>query len=284
MKQSHSLTYFLLLQCKFFLSSISNKSRHKISCFIANVLYNHFKIRKVLARKNLKRAFPNWSDKKLDIVLRKNYLFFTEIFIDFISIPKSWEKIKVEVTGEKILKSFLTKGNGIIMISGHFGCWDILGKWLSEHSPLFTGVAQRQKNKGADKFAIEQREIPGTKHIFRKEPIEKMYDVLSKNGILGLISDQDAKKRGVFVNFFNKLASTPKGAAIFHINTNAPIILGVCIKISYQNYKIKLIPVDTSKKDIGFITQQYTIILENIIRRYPEQYFWFHRRWKSQPL
>ncbi len=71
--------------------------------------------------------------------------------------------------------------------------------------------------------------------------------------------------------------------AVFHINTNAPIIIGVCIKISYQNYKIKLIPVDTSKKDIGFITQQYTTILENIIRRYPEQYFWFHRRWKSQP-
>ena len=283
MKQFHSITYFLLLQCKTFLSTISNRSRHRLSSFISSLLYNHLKIRKELAKNNLKKAFPDWSDKKLKSILKKNYLFFAQNFIDFICIPKSWERIKIDVIGEEILTSSLSKGNGVIMLSGHFGCWDVLGKWLSENSPLFTGVAQRQKNKGADQFAKEQREIPGTKHIFRKEPIKKMYDVLSKNGILGLISDQDARSKGVFVKFFNTFASTPKGAAIFHIKTLAPMILGVCIKKSFQHYEIKFFPINTSKKDITFITQQYTDLLEKNIRKYPEQYFWFHRRWKTQP-
>ena len=149
--------------------------------------------------------------------------------------------------------------------------------------PLFTGVAQRQKNRGADKFFQEQREIPGTGHIFRKEPIEKMYDVLDRNGVLGLVSDQDAKKRGVFTDFFGYPASTPKGAALFHIRTSAPMLVGVCIKRAFMNYEIKFLKVNTSSQDIGDITQQYTSTLEKCIRSNPEQYFWFHRRWKTRP-
>ena len=110
-----------------------------------------------------------------------------------------------------------------------------------------------------------------------------MYDVLNKKGILGLVSDQDAKRKGVFVNFFDTLASTPKGAALFHIRTSAPMIVGVCIKKSFMQYEIKFSTVDTSKKDINQITQAYTSILERYVREYPEQYFWFHRRWKTRP-
>ena len=144
-------------------------------------------------------------------------------------------------------------------------------------------VALRQKNRGANRFFQEQREIPGTKHIFKKEPIEKMYDVLTQKGILGLVSDQDAKKKGVFVNFFDTPASTPKGAAMFHIRTEAPMVIGVCIRKSPSQYEITMSTIDTSKRDIKQITQAYTSILEKHIREYPEQYFWFHRRWKTQP-
>jgi KDO2-lipid IV(A) lauroyltransferase len=109
-----------------------------------------------------------------------------------------------------------------------------------------------------------------------------MYDVLSQNGILGLVSDQDAKKSGVFVNFFGKKASTSKGAALFHINNKSPIIIALCNKNSFKNYKINFIPIDTSKKSVQEITQTYTTILEQNIIKSPEQYFWFHRRWKTK--
>ena len=66
-----------------------------------------------------------------------------------------------------------------------------------------------------------------------------MYDILSKNGILGLVSDQDAKQKGVFVNFFNKPASTPKGAAMFHLNSEAPLLFGIRIRKSLQDYEIQ---------------------------------------------
>ena len=283
MKPAHRATYFLLNLSKSWLSSTSKRSRNKVASYIAGLLFHNLQFRKSLARENIRNAFPKWSELKVDLTLKKTYLFFAKNFIDLVSTPKSWDGIKIKVEGGKLLDSAMAQNKGVILISGHFGCWEILGKWLGEYAHLFTGVALRQKNRGANQFFQEQREIPGTKHIFRKEPIERMYDVLNKKGILGLVSDQDAKRKGVFVNFFDTLASTPKGAALFHIRTSAPMIIGVCIKKSFMQYEIKLSTVDTLKKDINQITQAYTSILERYVREYPEQYFWFHRRWKTRP-
>ena len=283
MKYSHKITYYLLVLSKALLSSLSKRSRSRLAFQIASLLYHNLRLRRSLAMENIKKAFPSWSDLKVNLTLRRTYLFFAQNFIDFISVPSSWNGIIINVKGEKFLKEAMAQDKGVILISGHFGCWEILGKWVGEQVPLFTGVAQRQKNKGANKFFQQQREIPGTGHIFRKEPIEKMYDILNKKGILGLVSDQDAKQKGVFADFFGHPASTPKGAALFHIRTSAPMIVGVCIKKAFMSYEIKFLKVDTSSQNIKNITQQYTSILEKCIRSNPEQYFWFHRRWKTKP-
>ena len=283
MKYSHKITYYLLVLSKALLSSLSKRSRSRLAFQIASLLYHNLRLRRSLAKENIKKAFPSWSDLKVNLTLRRTYLFFAQNFIDFISVPSSWNGIIINVKGEKFLKEAMAQDMGVVLISGHFGCWEILGKWVGEQVPLFTGVAQRQKNKGANKFFQQQREIPGTGHIFRKEPIEKMYDILNRKGILGLVSDQDAKQKGVFADFFGHPASTPKGAALFHIRTSAPMLVGVCIKKAFMNYEIRFLKVDTSSQDIKNITQQYTSILEKCIRSSPEQYFWFHRRWKTKP-
>ena len=148
--------------------------------------------------------------------------------------------------------------------------------------PLFVGVAQKQKNKGAHNFFINQRELAGTKHIIRGKSVKEMYKVLSNNGLLGLVSDQDAKSKGVFVDFFGTPASTPKGAALFHINTRAPLLLGVCFKENFKKYHIHFKAINTKNKNLEEITQEYTSQLESYIKQYPDQYFWFHRRWKTK--
>ena len=191
--------------------------------------------------------------------------------------------LEIDILGKDILDTYLAQGKGVIFITGHFGAWEIMGKWLGEYTDLFAGIALRQKNKGANQFFQEQRELPGTKQFYKREKsIEKAYEVLEQNGVLGLVSDQDARKKGVFVKFFGSFASTPKGAAIFHLNTDAPVMMGACIQKGFQKYQIKLTAVDTSIKDVEYITQDYTQQLEDYIRQNPEQYFWFHKRWKTK--
>ena len=97
-----------------------------------------------------------------------------------------------------------------------------------------------------------------------------------------MASDQDARKNGVIVNFFDKPTYTPKGAAKFHIKTDVPMVFSVgymesdgTIVISFSEIKLN------SNKSIENISQVYTNKLEEVIRRYPSHYFWFHRKWKS---
>ena len=112
--------------------------------------------------------------------------------------------------------------------------------------------------------------------------MDSLYGILNANKILGLVSDQDARGKGVFVDFFNEPASTHKGAALFHLNTNASLIFGICVQKDIEKYRVEFIPINPKKKSTEDITQLYTTIIEQSIKKYPEQYFWFHNRWKTK--
>ena len=112
--------------------------------------------------------------------------------------------------------------------------------------------------------------------------MDSLYGILNANKILGLVSDQDARGKGVFVDFFNEPASTHKGAALFHLNTNATLIFGICVQKNIEEYLVEFIPINPNKKSAKDITQLYTTIIEQSIKKYPEQYFWFHNRWKTK--
>ena len=237
MRIKDKLTYQTLLIFKVCLSSIGAKRRFWIAKILSNFIYFLIPIRKKVAKENLKIAFPSLSNEKLNKIIHNTYKFFVHNLIEFCAFPTTMNEIIINMKGEKYIEAALKKNSGLVLVSGHFGSWEILGNWIGNTFPIFTGVAVKQKNLGAHKFFIEQRELSGTRHIFKKDSINKMYDVLSQNGILGLVSDQDAKKSGVFVEFFKKKASTSKGAALFHINNKSPIIVALCNQRSH-----KLIP------------------------------------------
>jgi len=278
------ITYHFLRAISKVIAKFSLRNQVVISQHIASILYYYIPKRRKVAIKNLRTAFPEYSDIWIQNMLKKCYKFFIYNFIQFLAFPKSTDSIKIQINGQVALDNALEKGKGVILISAHFGAWEILGHWLGVNNYPLRGVAQRQTNKGANKFFEEKRQLSGIKHIYRKVGMDVLYNILKENKILGLVSDQDAKNKGIFVNFFNTPASTHKGAAIFHLNTNAPMIFGLCIQIGFQKYKIELIPIIPVNNTIEDITKQYTLTLEKIIRKYPEQNFWFHNRWKTTPM
>ena len=148
------------------------------------------------------RAFPNQSEGWIENTLKNSYQFFAYNFIQFLAFPGAWETAQYDIHGKDVLDDALKQKKGVVFISAHFGVWEMLGVWLGLNNYKLVGVAHRQRNRGANKFFQEQRELSGVKHIFRKEPLEKMYAILNENKLLGLVSDQDAKKKGVFIDFF----------------------------------------------------------------------------------
>ena len=283
MNFTHKITYHFLGFISNLVTKLSLRTQIIISQNIASVLYHYIPKRKNVAIKNIQTAFPKCSDIWVANTLKKCYKFFAYNFIQFLALPRSTDSIKIQINGQTALDNAIEQGKGVILISSHFGPWEILGHWLGVNNYQLRGVAHKQKNKGANRFFEEKRQLSGIKHIYRKVGMDVFYNILEEKKILGLVSDQDAKNKGIFINFFNKPASTHKGAAIFHLNTNAPMIYGICIQTGFQEYKIELIPITSVKNTIKDIIQEYTLTLERIIQKYPEQYFWFHNRWKTNP-
>ncbi len=283
MKLSHKITYIFLKTLSFCLRFSPQWVRNLLSNILYAILYYLIPIRKKQVFENLELAFREKTSAWYFKTAKDSYKFFINNFIQFFAFPNSFLKSKITVKGQKLLNNTLKDGKGIIFVSGHFGAWEILGAWLSYNNYPISAVATQQKNHGADKFFVELRSTFGMKHIYRKSSLDNMYNVLEHGDILALVSDQDARNRGVFVNYFNRKTSTPKGAARFHLENGAPIIFTICYqnKPNYYTIEFHLIKI-TPDATIESITQTYTSLLEKYGRQYPKQYFWFHRRWKTK--
>ena len=276
------MTYSALSVLSSILKILSVRKLHILSQNIASILFNYIPKRKNTALKNLKIAFPNKSDEWINTTLKKCYSFFTYNFLQFLAFPFDPNSIEIEVVGKKYLNNAINENSGTVLVSAHFGSWEILGYWFGINNYPLVGIAQKQKNKGSNLFFEEKRQLSGTKQVYRKSSMDSLYEILNANKILGLVSDQDARGKGVFVDFFNKPASTHKGAALFHLNTNASLIFGICVQKDIEKYRVEFIPINPKKKSTEDITQLYTTIIEQSIKKYPEQYFWFHNRWKTK--
>ena len=285
MKLSHKITHIFLKIFSFCLISSPQWTKNLLSYILYIILYYLVPIRKKQVFDNLKLAFPNKSSSWYLKTAKDSYRFFINNFVQFLAFPKSFLKSTINVKGQNLLNNTLKDGKGMIFVSGHFGAWEILAAWLGYNQYPISAVATKQGNLGADKYFLDLRSHFGMKHIYRKSSLDNMYGVLKRGEILGLVSDQDAKNRGVFVKYFNQQTSTPKGAARFHLESRAPIIFTICYQNKPNDYTIEFHHVKiAANATIESITQTYTSILEKHIRRFPEQYFWFHRRWKSKPV
>ena len=276
------LTYILLKLISKKSRNISEIDRRKLAIKLAAFVYNFVPIRKKEAFNNIKTAFPEMNHHWINKQLKGTYQIVINNFIDFLSLPNSYQKIKYKIENQDIFDKAIKKEKGLILLTAHFGLWEKWGAWFGMNNYPIWGVIQKQANKGADLFFKEIRESYGMNHIYRKSSINKIYELIKKKKIVILASDQDARKNGVRVNFFNKPTYTPKGAAKFHIKTDVPMVFSVSymepdgtIVISFSEIKIK------SNLSVENISQIYTNKLEKIIKRYPDHYFWFHRKWKS---
>ena len=283
MTRKHRLTYTALTLISGWLRKRTSAIQYRYAHKLAQIFYNHLVIRQKEARKNIAIAFPRYSEARRELILKNSYIFFIRNTMQFLSFPRGYQDAAITVNGKEYLDEALAKKRGVILVTGHFGVWEIMLAWFGLNHYSILAVGQKQKNSGADTFVNQLREDTGIKMIPRKSPLEFMYEALANNRILTLGSDQDAKKRGVFVKFFNLPASTPKGAARFHLEYGSPMIFATCHLEKQNNHVLEILPIPTdSNLTVSLITQSFTSMLEKIITVYPEQYFWFHRRWKTK--
>jgi Kdo2-lipid IVA lauroyltransferase/acyltransferase len=177
-------------------------------------------------------------------------------------------------------------GHGIILVSGHFGNWEVGAQVLTHYKPL-TGVARAMDNPRIQQL-IESRRMRADFETIDKHMVSPMDLVraLRRDRILALLTDQHAGAGGIAIDFFGRPAATYTTPAVLHRLTRAPILFGSAIRLGTLRYRFILsepltyAATDDREADLLRITQDLAARLETAIRQHPAQYLWAHRRWK----
>lgn len=289
-KLKHYIEYISLRITMFFLYMIPISFAKKVGLVLAEIVFNFIPIRKKHVIESLTIAFPKKSKDEILKIAKDVYRQFVITVVEFIFFRK--------MTGEELKKMFpdedfypviesLKQGKGAILLSGHFGNWELLAKSFAQRYPTSVIVA-KQSNPMVDSLMNDTRTTKGFNTIYKDSLVfRSVSKALKKNEFVAILADQDAGKQGVFVPFFGRLASTAKGPAAFALRCDCPIFATFSIRQPDGKYRtipkeIKK-PVGKSEEEaIEIIMAEYSKILQQQIEEYPSYWFWLHRRWKTK--
>lgn len=259
--------------------------------FLGFLSFDVFRVRRKVSLINLKNSLGDPKNiKELRKIGRRAYKNIGKSLVEYSLFPSlNKKKISrmVEFEGTDNFDEALRRGKGAILVTGHFGSWELMGAAIRQKGYPVDFLVGEQHNILVDNLMNDYRKSMGIGIIKMGVAAKGVIRALKSNRFVAMLSDQDAGKDGTVVDFFNRPASTPKGPAAFALKMNAPIIMGFIIRENKNRQKIVIeepIFIDRSKNkedDIRSLTQAYTSVLEEYICKHPDHWFWPHRRWKS---
>lgn len=247
-------------------------------------------IRKSTVIENLKIAFPGYSEKKIYKIAFNCYYSFTTVLIEIICLPrikKESLKLLMDCPQIQLLRDAYSKDKGMIILTAHFGNWEIGAASIAAHLgvPLHV-VAKDQRNPYITDWLNKMRESSGNTVTSLGVSIKNVYKELKNKNVLGIVGDQRGPREGTRVNFFGKSTAVYPGTAILAVKTGSPVAVGIIVRQPDLKYKVLFEVIDPDNLDGSdeekayAINQKYFSVLESYIRKYPEQWFWMHKIWK----
>lgn len=247
-------------------------------------------IRRSVALTNLRAAFPEKSGKERKKICRNTYRNFGMTFFEYFCLSRlSPENIRQIVTFDPpdCLQKAMAKNQGVIFVTGHFSSFELLGVAIANSGIPIDVVVKAMKNPYIERILDTFRNNTNLSVIKLKHGFSKVAKSVAQKRMIAMIADQDAGTKGAFVKFFGMESSVPAGPAILAVRSKAPMVSGFIVREGIAQYTANIynIPYDnlpeTKKDQIREITQRYSSLLESYVRKYPEQYFWMHKRWKT---
>lgn len=250
-----------------------------------------------IALLNLRLALPDWSERERRAMLRRSCRNFGRMGAecshfgeltaasvgDYVTIedPERWQATLDRAAGP-----------GVVILTAHFGNFELLAYVRGLLGHPSSVVYKPMRNPLVDRFVIEMRARAGTRSIPKKAAAKAALRALREGRVVAILSDQNQMRRyGVFVDFFGVPCSTTPGPARLGMLTGAPVVPIFIVRDGESDRhriivlpEVEMVRTDDRDADIVTNTQRCTAVIEDVIRRYPDQWIWFHRRWKTRPL
>ena len=251
------------------------------------------KLRKT-AEFNLRLAFPEYSEQQRRALLKKMTRSLGWMAAEFARFPKyTRENIEdvVILGGHENFLAGHNRGKGVLYLTGHIGAWELSSFAHALYGYPLHYMARPLDNKRLDAMVNYYRGLSGNKPIFKNESARTMLRVLKDAGTVGILADQNTMPgEGMFVDFFGKTACTTTGIARVALHTDAAVVPGYAYwDENLRKYRLRfeppveLVRTGNTEEDIFENTQRFAKVIEEIVRKHPEQWVWIHGRWKTRP-
>lgn len=250
------------------------------------------KKRRMVAYANLKAAFAKEkSPEELRRLTRRVYENMAQTFMEILCLTKVSKKYTdkyVEVANLERIHNAAKSGRGTILLTAHFGDWELSSLTSSMHGFPILVLAREQKMKRMNELLNELRESKGCKVIRKGMDVKNIIRALRAHELVGILSDQDAGKNGVFVDFFGRPTSCHVGPMELAMRTDSLVLPNFNVRVRGPYHRLCLEEyIDfrniKSADPVREGLQRFATLLEQYIRRYPDQWLWLHKRWKSTP-
>jgi KDO2-lipid IV(A) lauroyltransferase len=265
--------------------------------FVGWVVYHIDKRHRQVAADNLRHAFPELDNVEIDRRIRANYAHLCSMIVEVVVLTRRMNRSNVrayvqdaDLVNCRIAWDLVRSNRPTIVMTGHLGNWEVMALALAAQGGKASVVARRLDNPFVNAYVHQLRTSTGIRLVDKQGASEEAEQILAEGSSLGLVGDQDAGSKGMFVEFFGRPASTFKSIALLSLQFQAPILVLTCVRTGEPLRHLLamedvIYPEDYANDPgaIRAITQRYASALERAIRRHPEQYFWLHRRWKSAP-
>ena len=289
-RTKHIVEYIFFRASAFIIQRLPLHLVHKTGFALARLAYPFLKSRRNVALQNLRHAFPEMEESKRRQIAFRSFQSVSATFLELLWYPnftKTGIKQRVHIENIELLQQLQEKKKGIIFLTAHCGSWELATQAITVYSdtPVCT-IAKPQSNLFVDRIITHWRELFGLKIVAIGISVREILRTLQDGGIVALAADQSAPKESVAVDFFGRKVPTFQGPAIFSLKTGAPIILGCAVRQKDGNYTMRLVHVPSddlngvSDESILELTRRQVQMTEEIIRQYPEQWMWMHKRWK----
>ena len=243
---------------------------------------------------NLRIAFPDWSEAQLKSVIRGMLRNVGWMAAEFARFPK-YTKQNIEqiivLDGHENFLEGQRRGKGVLYLTGHFGAWELSSFAHALYGFPLHYMARPIENRRIDALVNGYRCLSGNQPIFKNESARVTLKVLKDAGTIGILADQNTMpSEAVFVDFFGKAASSTTGIARLALHTDAAVVPGYAVwdeqlgkyRLRFEP-PVELIRTGDAESDILENTRKFAKVLEDIIRKYPDQWVWVHGRWNTRP-
>ncbi len=288
------MLYLLVRLLIFILNFFSIETNLKTARFLGRLLFKHYHRGRKRALDNLRSSFPEKTERWIWQTAKTSFEQIAMLAFDILLTPRivkkcNWRKYSCYKNIERT-KWLIQENRGLILLTAHYGNFEIIGYMLGLFGFNIYSIARPLDNKYINNYLYGIRQRAGQKIVDKKGASQMMPKITASGATLCFIADQDAGRKGIFVDFFGRKASTYKSIALLAITNNTPIGIGYSRRIDNRFYfevGVNRIIMPEEWKDkpdpIIWITAEYTKAIEQFIREDPTQYWWLHRRWKHRP-